>query len=448
MGASPSSTSANSGQHIAIVGGGMVGISLALMLAKVRDEVSASHSGNTTTNTDQQSKRPLKITLIEKFPFPKTPDSHIPQPSFDARSTALSAGSVKMLQALGLWADLSAYAEPINTIHISDRGHFNSTEIQGGDYGVDALGYVIENQHFGYHLFKHLLAADIECLVPATVTHCQMKRQGVELHIEHADTADSSQEQQRRSTLEADLVLVADGAHSALSKSLGIESQATDYGQSAIITNIALAKPHNHVAYERFTEQGPLALLPLPDFIDEATGVTTYRAAVVWTRHHQDAQALMALDDDAFLQSLQACFGYRADCFLGVGKRQSKPLQLVEAQEQVRSHIALLGNAAHFLHPVAGQGFNLSLRDVQAMVNVLREAHIGDRSIGAYATLKTYLEQREGDQALTTGITHALVKVFSNEQWILSVSRQLGLMGLQALPVAKQTLARQMMGVM
>lgn len=409
--------------HIAIVGGGMVGVTLALMLA---DQSSTSS--------------PLKITLIEKFPFPKTQEDQSLQPSFDARSTALSAGSVGLLKQLGCWDKLKQHAEPIRDIHISDKGHYGGTLLNAADYDVDALGYVLENRWLGQCLLQRLdelqQQVNIQCLAPATVESCQFTQRSAVLSIRQPDDIESS--------LEADVVLIADGAESPLRQSLGIDARTTAYKQSAIIANVALKAPHQGVAYERFTEQGPLAVLPL----ETCDGV--HRASVVWTRHNHEgnnqAEALMALDDNDFLSALQDCFGYRAGVFTQVGQRHCYPLELVEATEQVRSRIVIAGNAAHFLHPVAGQGFNLSLRDSAVLAGILIKAHSNGQDIGALKVLSEYEKQREKDQQLTIGLTNAMVKTFSTRGMSLSVMRQLGLLSLQAVPAMKQSLARQMMG--
>jgi 2-octaprenyl-6-methoxyphenol hydroxylase len=415
--------SSDASQRIVIVGGGMVGISLALMLSK----------------SFANSRCPVHIALIEQFAFPSAPPetqdktegefSPMPQESFDARSTALSAGSVGLLAEVACWSELSVYAEAIQHIHISDQGHYNNTLLNAQDYALEALGYVVENRRLGQCLLQQLRQTKVECIAPATVEQCRFTQQGVELTL---------QQPTQNTILGADLVLIADGAQSALVRSLGIESDTQAYQQSAIIANVALAKPHKSIAYERFTRQGPLALLPLND----ADGL--HRAAVVWTRDTQEIASLMSLSDETFLQALQACLGYRADYLVNVGKREVYPLQLVQAKEQVRSRVVIMGNAAHFLHPVAGQGFNLSLRDCATLAAVLSEH---PHSLGDYAALKHYERRREVDQQITVGLTHGMVNTFSSNKRSLSILRQLGLAGLNSLPVLKTLLARQMMGV-
>ncbi len=406
--------------HIAIVGGGMVGVSLALMLAK---QLSAGDEC-------------VKISLIEKFPFPEQ-GTALAQPSFDMRSSALSVGSIAMLKALGVWQALADQVAPIKDIHISDQGHYTSTLIHAKNYDVEQLGGVVANSHLGQCLLAQLSSSRVECIAPATVTGCRLRQHGAQLSVQTEDSGET-----KTSELLVDLVLIADGADSPLRQSLGIDSQSQPYQQSAIITNIALERDHQQVAYERFTHQGPLALLPLEPFAGE------HRASVVWTRDHSSVDALMALDDETFLQELQACFGYRAGNFTKVGKRYSYELNLVQSTEQVRSHIVVLGNAAHFLHPVAGQGFNLSLRDCATLVDILAHAYRNHQPLGHYSTLEKYVAKREYDQDLTIGLTDTMVKMFSSKKLSLSVLRQLGLYGLQAIPGTKNLLARQMMGAL
>ena len=406
--------------HIAIVGGGMVGVSLALMLA-----------GRCSSSTA------IRITLIEQFPFPEHDSHSLFQPSFDARSTALSAGSVAILQSLGCWEALRKHAEPIGHIHISDRGHYGNTLLHAQDYSLPALGYVIENRWLGQCLLARLeqlqQTAPIHCMAPATVERCQLSANAAELSVRH-----------RNDTLErvtADVVLIADGAKSPLRKTLGIDTSTTSYKQSAIITNVALQEPHQGVAYERFTQEGPLAVLPLE------TCKGTHRASVVWTRNSDLVDDVMSLEDSHFLSALQSAFGYRAGMFTHVGQRHCYPLELVESVEQVRSRIVVAGNAAHFLHPVAGQGFNLSLRDSEVLADVLLQAHQRKQDMGSYSVLSEYEQQRERDQQVTIGLTDTMVNVFSSQKLSLAAMRQIGLLSLQVLPPLKHALAKQMMGM-
>jgi 2-polyprenyl-6-methoxyphenol 4-hydroxylase len=427
-------------------------LSLALMLAKYLPET-------------------IGISLIEKFAFPGASqtiafqkniskanvEEKIQQDNFDARSTAISAGSAALLASIDCWDSLSDYVEAINAIHISDRGHYTSTQLNAQEQEVDALGYVVENNFLGRCLLQQLQQSQVKVIAPATVERCQFTQQGVKVTlVTEKSENENSQEQSsnkksNQQTISADLLIIADGADSALCRSIGIDSQNTNYQQSAIIANVALEKPHKGIAYERFTDQGPLALLPLPDCGQQ------HRAALVWTRNSEEANRLASASDEAFLNELQQIMGHRAGKLTHVGERQQYPLTLVQSSEQVRSRVVVMGNAAHFLHPVAGQGFNLSLRDCASLVDVLAECLV-DRmeeknstnhhaNVGDLTVLQRYLSRRETDQQRTIALTDTMVKTFSSTELSRSVFRQMGLLGLNAIPVAKKTLAKQMMGM-
>lgn len=399
-------------QHIVIAGGGMVGISLALLLAK-----------NLSANSTRYS-----VTLIEQFALNTSSKKALEQPSFDARSSALSAGSAAIFDEMGCWQDLKKVSESIKSVHVSDKGHLGSVTITSEDYDIDAVGYVIENRHLGSVLLHHLKQTQVNCLAPAKVTHCSPKRNGYSLCVE---SEGNTQE------LHADLFIVADGAQSNIRESLGIDVQATDYNQSAVIANIALAEPHNNIAYERFTDEGPIALLPLSD----------NRAALVWIIPHDQQNEYLESDSTVLLQRLQQRFGYRAGKFSMLGERQAYPLTLIQACEQVRSNLVVIGNAAHFLHPVAGQGFNLALRGCYQLTQCLQKASSNQQTLGQLSVLNQYVDKQRLDQDATIGVTDTLVKLFSTDNVSKAVLRQLGLLSLTGLPVAKKVFAKKMMGV-
>ena len=409
--------------HIAIVGGGMVGMSLALLLSQQLPKVSISL-------IEQHSFTFEEFSLKDKL--------SAYQPSFDERSTALSAGSQHIFNDLQCWPELESYAQTIATIHVSDKGHWGGTRLHAVDYGVPALGYVIENRRLGQVLLHQLQQTNVDCIAPAQVLHCQPCQRGYQLTIRRAQ-----QEQQ----LTADLLVIADGSQSPLRQSLGIDSSTKDYGQTAMVANVALSKPHQGIAYERFTDEGPIALLPLPDLPDSSDLQDNhpYRAALVWTFPSDRQQTINALDESALRRLLQQRFGYRAGVIEHIGQRHYYPLQLLQAREQIRSHLVVVGNAAHFLHPVAGQGFNLALRDCQQLVRCLSNSPL--ESLGTFATLKTYMQTQTPDQDFTITITDRLVKVFSSQRARFALSRQLGLLGLNTLPLGKTRFARQMMGL-
>ncbi|MGH1486759.1 MAG: 2-octaprenyl-6-methoxyphenyl hydroxylase [Cellvibrionaceae bacterium] len=403
-------------QKIVIVGGGMVGVSLAIMLSQ---------------NFTQEQ---IAITLIEQFPLPANNALPLFQPSFDDRSTALSAGSVEILKNMDCWSSIASTAQAIQTVHVSDKGHFTGVQLNAADYGMEAVGYVIENRRLGQVLLHKLQEHNVECLAPASVSRCNPKKDGYLLTIEKA---------KEKETIEyhANLVLIADGANSSVRQSLGIDVEVTDYDQSALIANVALEKDHQNIAFERFTDEGPIALLPLP----KIDGV--FRAALVWTLPLSKQEGLLALDADTLLSVLQQRFGYRAGNIIELGETQCYPLKLVQAKEQVRSNMVVVGNAAHFLHPVAGQGFNLALRDCHTLVECLREANSQGKLLGNYATLKQYMQQQEKDQDITIYMTDSLVKLFSSSDLPLAVLRQLGFVGLNVLSPLKHQFAQRMMGL-
>jgi 2-octaprenyl-6-methoxyphenol hydroxylase len=385
--------------QLAIVGGGLVGASLALALQQ------------------GARQRGWGIVLIEPF----APGSTW-QPSYDARCTALSFGSQQIYLRLGLWDRLAPRAEPIREIHVSDRGHFGSTRLRAEDEGVAALGYVVENAWLGHCLWQALDPQVVEWRCPAQVSAMQALNDGYRLSLEDG------------SSLDCDLAVLADGGRSALREQLGILVRSTPYGQSALIANLSSAEPHNGQAFERFTEQGPMALLPLAE----------NRSALVWTRPAAEARRLLEVPDERFLEELQQSFGYRLGALTRVGERHLYPLSLVEADEQVRPHLVLLGNAAHSLHPIAGQGYNLALRDVQALAEALLESPLAP---GEFSVLQDYLRRQQLDQQLTVGFSDRVTRLFSNAQPLLAAGRNLGLLSLDLLPPARHWFARQAMGL-
>ncbi|MGC8113752.1 2-octaprenyl-6-methoxyphenyl hydroxylase [Metapseudomonas otitidis] len=385
--------------QLAIVGGGLVGASLALALQQGARE------------------RGWKIVLIEPF----APGNSY-QPSYDARSSALSFGTRRIYERLGLWPAIAQRAEPILQIHVSDRGRFGAARLAAIEEGVPALGYVVENAWLGQCLWHALDPDVVTWHCPAEVVRMEPLEGGYRLSLN-----DETQ-------LECDLAILADGGRSSLREQLGIGVRRSPYGQTALIANVSPLESHRGQAFERFTDEGPMALLPLPE----------NRCALVWTRPGNDAQRLAGLDDRAFLGELQATFGYRLGAFSQVGARHLYPLTLIEAEEQVRPNLVVLGNAAHSLHPIAGQGYNLSLRDTVALAETLLAS---TAPLGDLATLQGYLASQRLDQDLTVGFSDQVTRLFSNKEPLLATGRNLGLLGLDLLPPAKRWFARQAMGL-
>lgn len=396
-----------------IIGGGLAGASLACALK----------------NT------PLKIAVVEAYQL--NTDS---QPSYDDRTVALSYGSRCIFDGMGVWDSLALYAEAINTIHISDRGHFGVTQLTGEQEGVEALGYVLENRAIGQQLYAAMSdnfsgssGADITLFCPAELKTLQQDA-GKEGRQVSAEISINGKLQK----ISAKLLVAADGNNSQVMKLLAIGSSQKNYHQVALVTNITPGKKHNNVAYERFTDSGPLAFLPMQQ----------NRCSVVWTLSPQQADYLYALDEVDFLQQLQQRFGYRLGQLKKVGARQIYPLFLQNATQMVAARVAIIGNAAHSVHPVAGQGFNLALRDVALLSELIVDSlDINGGDIGAQDMLHNYARLREDDIKRVYHFTDTLVKTFSNNIAPLAQLRSLGLLMVDILPDIKHQFATQSMGL-
>ncbi|MGB5741347.1 MAG: 2-octaprenyl-6-methoxyphenyl hydroxylase [Sedimenticolaceae bacterium] len=385
-----------------IVGGGMVGASLAIALAD----------------------RGLRMALIE---------AHAPgadsQPSYDDRGIALAYGTRRIFDAIGVWPALESMVEPILNIHVSDRGHFGFTGLSAAEEGVPALGYVVTARELGRVLLARLhQQGALDVIAPARVVRFDDRGAQVRVEVESNGVMTS---------LECRLLVAADGGNSAIREQLGVPIQRWQYGQSAVVTNITPAKAHANVAYERFTESGPVALLPM----------TEQRCALVWTVRDGQVDEVLALDDEAFLAAFQQRFGYRLGRFRRVGRRLSYPLSLLRARESVRGRVAIIGNAAHTLHPIAGQGFNLGIRDVAALAEVIDGAFGAGRDIGSPAVLDAYQRWRTQEQRNVAMATDGLARLFSNPLRIVRAGRNLGMLAMEFLPGAKHPLARAAMGL-
>jgi 2-octaprenyl-6-methoxyphenol hydroxylase len=386
---------------VLIVGGGMVGASLAVALKPLR----------------------LKIGLIEAYNF-----GVAEQPSYDDRSIALSYGSSRIYQGMGIWSKLHSGVESIQHIHISDRGHFGAARLEAAEENVPALGYVVESRVLGKLLYEELDTGEIELIVPAKVFGVEQDADSVQVKIERNGVAD---------TLQTRLLVVSDGRDSGVREMLGIGVSRSEYHQTAIIANVTTAEPHRNLAYERFTPSGPLALLPL----------TEGRYSLVWTHRDEDVEATMQLDDAGFLHKLQEAFGFRQGEFTKVGQRAAYPLVLQKAVKEVVGRAVVVGNASHALHPVTGQGLNLGLRDVAQLADMLAEAARQGSDPGATDLLARYEELRRQDQQGVVRYTDTLVRVFSNDFAPLGHARAVGLMAVDRVAPLRHWNARQGMGL-
>jgi 2-octaprenyl-6-methoxyphenol hydroxylase len=379
-----------------IVGGGMVGASLACALK----------------NSE------LKIAIVEAF----SPTSK-QQPSYDDRGIALAYGSQRIFESIGLWSELASHCTAITDIHVSDRGHFGVTRLSAKNENVPALGQVITARLMGQVLNQYLeQQSNLEFICPAKVTELNQCSDHVVI------TLDDSR------TLSTKLIVAADGANSTIKHLLNLGSLEQDYNQTAITANITAERAHNGKAFERFTDSGPIALLPMSD----------NRCSLVWTVKAGDETEILSLSEQDFLSRLQDRFGFRLGKLLKVGQRNSYPLKLVQADQPIQHRVVLIGNAAHSLHPIAGQGFNLGLRDVAALADVLVDNN-GD--CGDAHLLYDYSQWRQQDQDNIINETNILVKLFSNNNPILGHLRGAGLTITDILPLAKHWLAQKSMGL-
>ena len=384
-----------------IVGGGLVGASLAAALAPL----------------------PLKVAVVEAVSFGSRG-----QPSFDDRITALSEGGRRIFQGMGVWAGMAAGAHPIRHIHVSDRGRFGMTRLHAEEAGVDALGYVTSNRLIGKALVDFISGkSNIALHAPAKLKSFKVEPKGVSVEVEGSEAA----------TLEARLLIAADGAQSEIRRQLGIAGQKWDYAQTAVVCNVCVERPQADTAYERFADDGPVALLPL--------GGDRY--GFVWVTATYAAPALLGLDDASFMEQAAARFDGRVGRFTQVGKRASYPLSMVRAEAQQAERTLIIGNAAHALHPIAGQGFNLSLRDVAMLAEVLADARRDGKDLGAAEALVRYVDARAGDQRGTAIFTDVLNRLFANPLGTVAFGRNAGLLALELLPGARRRLLRHNMGL-
>jgi len=379
---------------VAIVGGGMVGASFALALRATR----------------------LRVMLIEGVP----PDSDT-QPSFDERTTALGNGSRQIFESLGVWQHMAAESAPIRSIHVSEAGRFGVAHLDAREQGVPAFGYVVPNRVIGRALWQELRRSpNLSLAVPAQLKGAVVRDDGVVLDVAGAEGTER---------IRAAVAVAADGAGSVLRASAGIEATIEDYEQVAIVVNASTERPHAGEAFERFTASGPLAVLPTV-----GGGYT-----VVWAVRPEKAAELVALNEDDFAAELLEAFGWRAGRWTRIGRRNTYPLALSRAQETVEGRVVLIGNAAQALHPVAGQGFNLGLRDAATLAEMLAGAAASSDFTELLARFSAWrAEDRQG----VTRFTDGLVKLFGSDLPGLGLVRNFGLLLFDLSPAAKRALSR------
>jgi len=394
---------------IIIAGGGLSGAMAALSLAQLT----------------QSSGKKLSIAIIEANPI--LTDTNL---TFDSRVLALSHGSARYLKTIGVWPLLANDASPIDTIHVSDRGFYGKARITAQEHQVAALGYVIEMSLIGKALITQLKSlANISWFCPDTIENVQWQADYVEVLLASTES------------IQGKLLLGCDGAQSACRQFANIQSTTKSYQQSALIANVNMTKAHNNRAFERFTATGPIAMLPLTD-----TSHDSKRCSLVWTLTPQQAHEFVALSDVEFKVALEQSFGSWLGGVEQVGRRDVFPLNLVQANEQVFHRMVLIGNASHAVHPIAGQGFNLGLRDVQQLTEVIKTALAKQQDIGQFSLLSDYAAQRKADHQQVISITDSLVTLFSNQLLPLVAGRNIGLKAMNYFKPLKNRLVNKLMG--
>lgn len=384
---------------VLISGGGMVGLPLGLALAQ----------GG------------LKTVIADVAPAAKVLD-----PNFDGRVSALAYASVRMLNALGVWENLAPHAQPIREILVTDGKagqpaspfslHFDAQEV-----GADSLGHIAENRHTRAALYQAVdTAANLELVAPAMVKSLTVETGGAVARLTTGEE------------ISAALVIAADGRESPLRSQMGVQVIGWSYPQTGIVATVEHERPHNGVAYEHFLPSGPFAILPM----------TGNRSSLVWTEAKTKAPGLLALDEAGFNAELARRFGAHLGATKSAGPRWSYPLSFHLARDFVRPRFALAGDCAHGIHPIAGQGLNLGLKDAAALAEVLLDAARLGRDIGALDTLKRYERWRRFDSFALAASTDALNRLFSNDIAPLRHLRDLGLGIVDAIGPARRFFMR------
>jgi 2-octaprenyl-6-methoxyphenol hydroxylase len=381
---------------IAIIGGGLVGASLAVALAG----------------------SPLRVLLIEAAAPP------VSSPSWDERCIALNDASRRIFSGFGVWDAMRGEAAPILATHISERGRFGTARFAAAEAGLEALGYNVPLRAIGAVLSARMARLpNLELLQPARLCAIEPGVDAVRLRVECGAAV---------RTVSARLVVAADGARSAVRDLLGIAAERRDYAQHAIVSAVRLSRPHLGVAYERFTADGPIALIPKPDVA----------ASLVWTVPDEQLESRMALTDADYLALAQDSFGGRLGRFTELGRRWAHPLARVLSGSLTAPRTVFIGNAAQSLHPVAAQGFNLGLRDAAALAGEIAAAS----DPGAAALLDAYVGLRLRDRGRVSDFTDLMVRTFSNRVPFLAQARHWGLVAVELAPPLRQALLRQHLG--
>lgn len=376
---------------VAVVGGGMVGAATALALARAG----------------------LKTALLEaRAPSPWSSAAEV-----DLRVVGLAPSSLALLDDLGVWTSIrTARASPYAHMHVWDARSGASVSFDAEREGRHQLGYIVENSLVQWTLWQALEAAGVQRLCPAKVQSFEAREDRIQLELDDGQT------------MAAAVLVAADGAASPLRKLAGIETRGRDYAQSAVVAHLQTERPHGHTAWQRFLPTGPLALLPLEDG----------RSSLVWTLPVDEANRVLALDDHTFIDALGAASDFRLGRILASSARASFPLKLQLARCYQAERFLLLGDAAHAVHPLAGQGVNLGLRDVAELRDTLVEARLAGRDIGAVHVLRRYARRRRSADTLDALGFDALERIYAWESSPLIAARGLGMRLLDRLSPLKR----------
>ena len=393
---SPSAAGPTS-SHVLIVGGGLVGASLAIALDMVGCRVTMVEA--VAARTDQQ-------------------------PSYDERNLALARATVNGLEAIGVWPLVAARATAIRHIHVSRAGEFGSARLDAARHGVDALGWTLPARELGAALLQSLEQCQrLVRLAPASLVGLEKHGEGWRAQIRQG---------QQLQKIDAALLVGADGTESFVRSQLGIGVDTHDYAQTVFVCTVTPERDPAHRAWERFSDEGPIALLPLGE----------RRCGLVLTVSTEQAEHVAAMDDDAFVALAQERFGWRLGRLSRPGKRQSYPIRRVAAQALTATRAVLVGNAAQTVHPIGAQGFNLGLRDALTLAELVAVAD----DPGAPALLARYVAQRTPDREGTMTMSHDLVRFACMPQPLLAPLRSLALIAYDRLPPLQRALARRGMG--
>ncbi len=393
-------TTSHSSFDIVIVGGGLVGMSLAVALAK---------SPCSVLLLEQNEAAPLHANVL------------------DLRTTGLTRSSEQMFMQTGVWQKIATAATSIQRLDVSEQGNFGGARIDANQHGISPIGYMVPNHHLITTLSEQVAQlANIKILSPASLESAQINSSGYEIKVNHNG---------EQVSFTTSLLVGSDGGNSKVRSLLDIDVEYKSYQQSAIITNVKTQKAHQNIAYERFTQHGPLAVLPIQDNC----------CALIWTQAEGNAEQYLQMNDQMFLQSLQKAFGYRLGKFLEVGRRSAYPLSLTTSNKLTGPHAVLIGNAAQTVHPVAAQGFNLGLRDVHTLTQMLTKADFNPRNFDAM--LNEYEKKRAPDRDHVIKLTDGLTRVFAPQAWPAKMLRGIGVRIISSVPALQRGVLRRNLGL-